>query len=136
MDLLTHYRMRKVAAAFSKDKLESLKSLGKKYGKKYGPTVGAGVGGLGLGIGAASLAGRKGIKDVPSMAADAAMDQYNSIDPAMLRTAGYTGAGALGGALVGGLASKENKLRNALLGAAIGGLGGYAADYGRRRYID
>lgn len=49
-------------------------------------------------------------------------------DPKLQRTLGYAGGGAALGALVGGLSSKENRLRNALIGGALGGLGGYAFD--------
>lgn len=123
MDLLTQFRLRKVAAAISP-------KLGKAL--KYGAL---GASGLGIGAGAHHMLTRPRIKNIPATANTAIKNDINGLDPSVARTIGYTGSGALAGALAGGLLSKENKLRNAILGAAVGGAGGYLADYGCRKYM-
>lgn len=145
MDLLNTYRLRKMAGRFidmvpgpdgvyrAQDAIRRLPYSGPtdivrydrfKKLKKRGLLAAAAlaVGGLGYG---AYKAGKKG---------DNTLADSLTTDPEMLKTLGYTGGGALAGGLAGGLLSKENKLRNALIGAALGGLGGYAADWGRRKY--
>lgn len=58
-------------------------------------------------------------------------------DPKLQRTLGYTGGGAALGGLVGALSSDENRTRNALIGALLGGAGGYAFDkYGHKPVAD
>jgi hypothetical protein len=51
------------------------------------------------------------------------MNSLRSIDPAVL----YGGGGALGGAALGAMSSRKNRLRNAVIGAALGGGGGLLA---------
>lgn len=57
----------------------------------------------------------------------------NLQDPEVRRKLGYTGGGAALGGLLGALSSNENRTRNAIIGALLGGAGGYAFDrYGHK----
>lgn len=116
-------KMRRSAGVAGLGRINKLKRLG---------VAGAGLAGLaGLGYGAYKLSNGANTP-VP---AEPIQRSIGGLSPEMMKTLGYTGGGALAGALTGGLMSRENKLRNALLGATIGGLGGYAADYSMKRYF-
>lgn len=122
MNLVSSYRLRKLASAVPAGAVKQPLSKLTRGGLIAAGLTAAG----GLGYGAYKM--RKKDKALPTSLS-------GSINPDLANTLGLAGGGAIAGALAGGLLSKENKLRNALLGATIGGIGGYAVDMGRRKYF-
>ena len=90
------------------------------------------LGGIGLGAGGLALA--SGLRSKPTVSTILDVNPY---DKGLQRTLGYTGGGAALGGLIGALSSDENRVRNGLIGALLGGASGYAFDkYGHKPVAD